>query len=73
MVILGKIDAVGDVACDGGDGSEGGDDVGDGGGGGPSAELSKDVCLVQKENDAGIQEHFAVCHHIEQLNILILR
>ena len=66
MVLVIIVGGVGDV-----DGGEGGDGGGDGGGG-PSAELSKDVCLVQKENDAGIQEHFAVCHHIEQLNILIL-
>ena len=41
--------------------------VGDGGG--PSAELSKDVGLVEKEDDAGVQKHFAICHHVEQLDI----
>ena len=49
----------------GGDG-EGGD------GGGPSAEFSKDICLVQEENDARVQEHFAVRHHVEQLKMQIL-
>ena len=62
LVIIGDVDPVGDVDRDGGDG---------GGGGGPSTELSKDVCLVEKENDARVQEHFAVGHHVEQLNMLV--
>ena len=54
----------------GGDG-EGGDGKG-GDGGGPSAEFSKDICLVQEENDACVQKHFAVRHHVEQLKMQIL-
>ena len=56
---------------EGGEGAEGGyGGDGEGGdGGGPSAEFSKDICLVQEENDACVQKHFAVRHHVEQLKI----
>ena len=56
----------------GGDGKGGDGEGGDGegcDGGGPSAEFSKDICLVQEENDARVQEHFAVRHHVEQLKM----
>ena len=62
LVIIGNVDRGGGCGRDGGDAGDGG---------GPSAELSKDVCLVEKENDARVQEHFAVGHHVEQLDILV--
>ena len=52
---------------DSGDGDVGGYSSNGGELGGPSAKLSKDVCLVEEENDAGVQKHFAVRHHVEQL------
>ena len=58
----------GDKDAEGGYGGDG--EVGDGGG--PSAEFSKDICLVQEENDARVQKHFAVRHHVEQLKMQIL-